>query len=97
MHYSPRPEFVLVCRIFLAGIIEFLRFLLGVEVVEIAEPLVEAMHRGQKLVAITQMILAKLRGRIPDRLEHLRQGGIFLLNSAFRTRDANRRHSGADR
>lgn len=69
--------------------VEFLRFLLGVEVVEVAEPLIEAMHRGQKLVTITQMILAELRRGIPDRLEHLRQGGIFLLDAAFRTRDAD--------
>src|SRR6266481_4885773 len=86
MQHSARPESLRVCWILLARIVEFLRFLLGVEVVEVAEPLIEAMHRGQKLVTITQMILAELRRGIPDRLEHLRQGGIFLLNAAFRTR-----------
>jgi hypothetical protein len=69
---------------------EFLRFLLGVEVVEVAEPLIEAMHRGQKLVTITQMILAELRRGIPDRLEHLRQGEIFLLEAASGHTDADR-------
>ena len=97
MQHSARPESLRVCWILLARIVEFLRFLLGVEVVEVAEPLIEAMHRGQKLVTITQMILAELRHGIPDRLEHLRQGGIFLLNAAFRTRDADRGHTGPDR
>jgi hypothetical protein len=41
-----------------------LRLLLGVEVVEVAEELVEAVHRGQMLIAIALMVLAELPGRV---------------------------------
>ncbi len=43
------------------GIVELFRLLLRVEVVEIAEPLVEAMHGRQELVAVAQVVLAELR------------------------------------
>jgi hypothetical protein len=39
-----------------------LRLLLGVEVVQVAEELVEAVVGGQVLVAVAQVVLAELAG-----------------------------------
>jgi hypothetical protein len=39
----------------LAGIIDLFRFLLRVQVIEVAEPLVEAVNRRQELIAVTEM------------------------------------------
>ena len=50
--------------VFLAGVSELLRLLLCIEVIEIAIPLVEAVDGGQELIAVAQVILAELRGRI---------------------------------
>ena len=45
-----------------------LGLILGIEVVKIAEELVEAVNRGQKLVAVAEMVLAELSGRVTQRL-----------------------------
>ena len=54
-----------------------LRLLLGVEVVEVAEELVEAVHRRQELVAVAQMVLAELAGGVAERLERLGDGDVL--------------------
>jgi hypothetical protein len=54
----------------------FVRLLHGVEVVEDAVELVKAMHGGQILVAVTEMVLADLRGGVPMRLEQLGDRGV---------------------
>ena len=43
-----------------------------VEVIEIAEELIEAVHRRQKLVQVAQMVLAELAGGIAHRLQRRR-------------------------
>ena len=48
-----------------------LRLLLGVEVVEVAEELVEAVHRRQELVLVAEVVLAELAGGVAERLERL--------------------------
>ena len=52
-------------------------FVLGVQVIEVAEELVEAVHGGQEFVAIAEMVLAELPGRIALRLQQLGYGRIF--------------------
>ena len=52
MQYATRPEFLPIRWILLPRIVEFFWFLLGIEVVQIAEPLIETMHSRQKLVTI---------------------------------------------
>jgi hypothetical protein len=52
-------------------VVRVLRLLLGVEVVEIAKELVEAMHGGQKFVAIAEVILAELAGGIAERFKQI--------------------------
>ncbi len=48
-----------------------LGLLLGVEVVQVAEELVEAVHGRQELVEVAEMVLAELPGRVAERLEQL--------------------------
>ena len=55
------------------------RFLLGVKVVEIAEELVEAVHRGKELVAVAEVVLAELAGGIAQWLQQIGNGGILFL------------------
>jgi hypothetical protein len=45
-------------------IIRILRFLFRVEVIEVAEELVEAVHRRQMFVAIAEVVLAELARRV---------------------------------
>src|SRR5262249_40354274 len=68
------------------GIVRMLRLVLGIEVVEIAEELVEAMHRRQELVAVAEMVLAELPGGIALRLEQLRDGRVLVGEPFLRAR-----------
>ena len=58
-----------------------LGLLFGVEVVQVAEELVEAVIGGQVFVTIAQMVLAKLSGGVSKRLEELGDRGIFRLDA----------------
>jgi hypothetical protein len=78
-----------------ARVVGLFRFLLGVEVVQVAVELVEPVHRGQELVAITQVVLADLRGRVAERLQQLGQRRILRLQPLRRTRHTDRRQAGA--
>ena len=40
------------------------RLFLGVQVIKVAEELIEAVHRGQEFVAVAQVVLAKLAGGV---------------------------------
>ena len=57
------------------------RFFLGVQVIEIAEEFVEAVHGRQVFVAVAEMVLAELAGGIAERLEQFGDGRVFLLQS----------------
>ena len=48
-----------------------LRLLLGVEVVEVAEELVEAVRRREELVLVAEVVLAELPRRVSEWLEQL--------------------------
>jgi hypothetical protein len=54
-----------------------LRILLGVQVVEVAEELVEAVHGGEELIPVAEMVLAELPGRVAVRLEQLRDRRVL--------------------
>ena len=53
-------------------IIGVFRLFLGVEVIEVAVELVEAVHGGQEIVAVAEMVLAELAARVPVVLEEIR-------------------------
>ena len=52
MKHTPRTILRLVCGVLLARVVELLGFFLRIQVIEIAEPFIEAMHSRQVLVAI---------------------------------------------
>ena len=62
------------------------RLILGVQVVEVTEELVEAVNRWQELVAVAEMILAELPGRVALRLEQLGDRRVLLRKALFRRR-----------
>ena len=53
-------------------IVGVLGLILGVEVIKIAEELVETVHGRQELIAIAEMVLAELSSRVAEGLEQLR-------------------------
>ena len=62
-------------------IVGILGIFLGVEVIEVAEELVEAMHGRQILVHVAEMVLAELRRRVAQRLEHFGDRRVFSLQA----------------
>ncbi|MCY1311686.1 hypothetical protein D9M70_620200 [compost metagenome] len=54
-------------------VVPVLVLLLGVEVVEVAEELVEAVHGGQVGVVVAEVVLAELAGAVAGALEHFGQ------------------------
>jgi hypothetical protein len=66
-----------------------LRLLLGVEVVEIAEELIEAVHRRQEFVAVAEMVLAELAGGVAERFQRLGDGDVLRLQAERRARQAD--------
>ncbi len=75
LHDAARTELRLECRIL--RIVGMFRFVLGIQVIEVAEEFVEAVHGRQELVAVAEMVLAELSGRIALRFEQFGDGRIF--------------------
>ena len=73
------------------------RLILGVQVIEVAEELVEAVNRRQKFVAVAKMVLAELPGRIALRLEQFGDGRIERRQPFFRGRQPDLQQPGAQR
>ena len=79
-----------------AGVVLVLGFFLGVEVIEITEELVEAVHGGQVFVAVALVVLAKLAGGIAEALHDGGHGDVGFLPTFRGARDADLGHAGAD-
>jgi hypothetical protein len=79
------------------GVIGLLRFFLGVEVVQVAVELVEAVPGRDELVAVAQMVLADLGGHVALGPEQVGQRRVFGLDALQRTGHAHRRQAGAHR
>ena len=93
---TPRgPYFLLELRVL--RVVVGLGLLLGVEVVEVAEELVEAVHRRQVLVAVAEVVLAELAGDVALRLEQVGDGRRPVGNAVRRTRHADGQQAGAER
>ena len=73
-----------------------LRLFLGIEVVEVAEKFVEPVVRGQEFVLVAEMVLAELASHVPQRLEQLGDGRIFLANAEVGTRQPHFAQPGAE-
>ena len=72
-----------------------LRLILGVEVIEIAEELVEAVNGRQEFVAVAEMILAELAGGVTLRLEQIGNGRVLVRQPLLRRRQADLQESRA--
>jgi hypothetical protein len=77
------------------GIVLVLRLLLGIQVVEVAEELVELVVGRQVLVAVAEMVLAELAGRVALRLEHGGDRRVLRFDAQLRTRQADFREARA--
>ena len=71
------------------------RLFLGVQVVEIAVELVEAVDGGQELVAVAKVVLAELAGGVALRLEQFGNRRVFLLQPQRSARQADLGQAGA--
>ena len=94
-HHPARPKFLAELRAF--GIVGMLRLVLGVEVVEVAEELIEAVHGGQELVAVAEMVLAELTGHVAERLQEVGDGRIRGLQALGRAGQSDLQQPGAHR
>jgi hypothetical protein len=90
---EPLPE---VGEVLGGRVVGRLRVLLGVQVVEVAEELVEAVHGRQVLVLVAEVVLAELTGGIAQRLEQLGDGRVLGLQPDRRRRDAHLGEAGAE-
>jgi hypothetical protein len=76
-------------------VVELLGLLLGVEVIQVAEEFVEPMNGGQVLVEVAEVVLAELRGRIPERLQQFGDSGILSGPTDIEARRTDLAHTGA--
>ncbi len=74
-----------------------LRLLLGVQVIEIAEELVEAVLGRQVLVAVAEMVLAELAAGVALVLEQVGDGRRPVRHAVIRAWHADGQQSGAER
>ena len=95
MQHAPRAKELLELRIL--GIVRVLRFLFGVQMIQVAEKFVEPVQGRQKLVPVSEMILAELTRHVTQRLQQFRDGRVFRRQADFGTRQTNLRQARADR
>ena len=96
MHDAARSERLLEVReVLFVGIVVLFRLLLGVEVVEVAVKLVEAMIGRQHRVQVAEMVLAELAGRVALILERGGDRDDLLVHADRRAGDADLGEAGA--
>lgn len=84
---SARPEALLELGVL--RVVGVFRFVRGIEMVEGAEELVEAMRCRQVLVEVSQMVLAELAGHVAVWLEQVGKCRIFRLHAFLRAGQTN--------
>ena len=95
VQYASGSEPLLELRVL--RIVRVLRLFLRIEVVEVAEELVEAVHRRQELVLVAEMVLAELAGRVAQRLQQFGDGRVFRPQTDIGPGHADLGQAGADR
>ena len=75
VEHTSRPELLLELRVL--WIIGVFGLLFRIQVIEIAEELVEAMHRRQELILVAEMVFSELTRGVTERLEKFGDRGIF--------------------
>ena len=76
MQHAARAEEFLELGVF--GVVRILRLFFGVQVVEVAKELVEAVDARQKFVPVAEMVLTKLRGGVTEWLKRLCNAQILV-------------------
>ncbi|MNL17509.1 hypothetical protein D3C87_1386050 [compost metagenome] len=79
------------------GPVRALGFFFGVEVVQVAEELVEAVVGRQEFILVAQVVLAKLAGGVALGLEGLGEGDVAFLDTDRCPRHADLGQAGAQR
>ena len=87
LEHAARTEFGAVGRIL--RVVRQLGLFLGVEVIEVAEEFVEAVHRRQRFIAIADVVLAELAGGVAEALEQAADRRIELAHAHRRAGKAN--------
>ena len=83
MQHAARTEVLVeIGELLRVRVVGHLRLFLGVEVVEVAEELIEAVHRGQVLVEVAQVVLAELTGGVALVLQQFGDGRDLSAFSA---------------
>ena len=95
MHDAARPEALLEFRVL--RVVGVLRLFLGVQVVQVAEELVEPVDRGQELVLVSEVILAELAGGIAQRLEQVGDRRVLRSQALVGARQPHLGQPRADR
>ena len=94
-HAARQGEIVQLRELVGVRVVELLGLLLGVEVIEVAVELVEAVHGRQVLVLVAEMVLAELAGRIAERLEQFGDRGVLRGPADVGTGHADLAHASA--
>src|SRR5215813_6764618 len=82
VQYPARTEpFAKVRKILRVRVIGQFRLFLGIQVVEVAEELVETVDRRQIFIAVAEVVLADLPGRISQWLQELGDGRVQLAQT----------------
>ena len=87
LHHAARTELRLERWIF--RIVGVLRFVLSIQMIEIAEELIEAVYGRQEFVAVAEMVLAELSGRVSLRLQKFGDRRVFSGQPFLRPRQAH--------
>ena len=95
LQHAPRAERRLERGVL--RIIDLLRELLSIQVIEVAVELIEPMHRRQVLVAVAQVVLAELPGRVAQGLQHFGERRCRRLDPERAARGADGREAAPDR
>ena len=94
MDHAARAEFLFEFRVL--RVVGIFRFFFGIEVVEVAEELIETVGGGQHFVAVAEVVFAELSCHVALRLEQGGDGRVFLLHAFGRAGQANLGEAGAD-
>ena len=91
--HTARAEFLHVFRVL--RIIGQFGFFLGVEVIKVSEELIKAVDSGQAFVAVTDMVLTKLPGRVAETFHDSPNGRVELAHAHRCTRESYLGEAGA--
>ena len=94
LEHAARAELGAVSRVF--RIVGKLGLFLGVEVIKVAEELVETVHCRQRRVAVADVVLAELPCAVTQVLEQSTDGGVKLAHAHRSAREAHLGQSGAE-